>query len=175
MPKAMRKVASKKAGHRRGRNPQTEAWPILETTVLRPRGGGRGRGKPLPRREGGMFGRSRHLNHVSPRGLVGLTIRHGDIRRRDIPHRDSRHRYIRHMDRSMIPMYHIKHLLRHTNNIDILATYEKNPTNPLGDKWFKCRDLPNIPPSLWGRCLPLPLPPHRGLRTVMPRIGHASV
>ena len=42
MVKAMRKVASKKVRQRRGRNPQTEAAQLLDTTVSKPRGGGRG-------------------------------------------------------------------------------------------------------------------------------------
>ena len=46
--KAIRKVTSKKVGPRWGRNPQTKAWLTLGTTVSRPWGGGRGRGKPLP-------------------------------------------------------------------------------------------------------------------------------
>ena len=48
MPKAMRKVTSKDVGHRRGRNLQTEAAPVLDTTDLRPREGGRGGVDPSP-------------------------------------------------------------------------------------------------------------------------------
>ena len=44
MPKAVRKVTSKEVGHRRGRDPQTQAATVLDATDLRPRGEGEGGG-----------------------------------------------------------------------------------------------------------------------------------
>ena len=74
-PKRRRKNNRKKKGTRMHRKSQYDTPTLRETTGPGSRGGGRGRGKPLPegrREEGkGLLGRWPTLNHSSP-GAGGM-------------------------------------------------------------------------------------------------------
>ena len=64
-----------KSGAKTAQKLPGEARALLHPSVSRPRGGGRGRGKPLSRREEGGCGKIADVKPLKPRGLVGLRSR----------------------------------------------------------------------------------------------------